>query len=385
MLRSRWLRRAGPGIVALGAVVVLASTTLGARDRPWDPPDCAAVRGETGLLPPVGRGADALAPDEAPWFRLDPVIDGAGALSGQRLVIGRAGGASRRTLLLPAESFAAGPFGSVVLVGSDDGTTSRLAAVDVVAGCSSSVATSTDVIRRATISPDWASIVEFRVDRHTRADLGTWHRSLGRTDRATRVLAPIESDARFGRTWATEFTWADDGSLAVESCGEISCRTRVLDSAWRPAGAMADPALGATIGLADGRLVSYLACRGLPCPIVVTDLSSGRRRTLVTDGGSAVVTSTAAGVRLVHTRDVGHGRTLGSVALDGSHRVDLGSVPAGFDLQAAPSRALAGIVVPPGWAVLAPDGRMPLDRTGPAATLRQVLDGRSATLGEVLP
>lgn len=384
MLRSRWLRRAGPGIAALGAVAVLASTALGARDRPWDPPVCAAMRGGIASQTGVGRGVGPVAPELAPWFRLDPVLDGMGALSGQRLVVGRAGGASQRTLLLPPESFAAGPFGSVVLVGSDDGTGSQVVAVDIEEGCASGLAHSTHVIRRATISPDGASLVEFRVDRRTRADLGTWRRPLDGSTRITRILPPIDADARFGRTWSTEFTWAGDGSLAIDSCGEVSCRTRVLDANGRSAGALAEPDLGETIGLADGQLVSYLACRGLPCPIIATDLATGRWRLLIAEAGSAMVTSTPAGPRLVYTKPAGHGPTLQSLALDGSHRVDLGPLPDGFDLQMPPSRALAGVAVPPGWAVLAPDGRMPIDPTGPAPILRHVLDGRSASLGEVL-
>jgi hypothetical protein len=273
----------------------------------------------------------------------------------------------------------------VVLVGSDDGTTSRLVALDVLAGCASALASSTDVIRRATISPDGASIVEFRVDRRTRSDLGTWRRPLHRAIRAERILPPIEPDARFGRTWSTEFSWADDGSLAVESCGEVSCRTRVMDAAWRATATVSDPELGATIGVADGRLVSYLACRGLPCSIVATDLATGRRQTLVAQAGSAVLTSTAAGDRLVHAVDVGGGPALRSLAIDGSHGIGLGPIPAGFDLLTGASRALAGVASPPGWAVLAPEGRMPRDGAAPDATLRQVLDGRSAALGEVLP
>ena len=170
-------------------------------------------------------------------------------------------------------------------------------------GASSDLATSTDVIRRATISPDGAlgrRVPRRPTDPGGPRDLASAARSAG--SRHERILPPIDPDARFGRTWSTEFTWADDGSLAVQSCGEVSCRTRVLDATWRPAVTLADPELGATIGVAGGRLVSYLACRGLPCPIVATDLASGRRRTLVAAAGSAIVTSTPAGGRLVHTR-----------------------------------------------------------------------------------
>ena len=41
MVESRWLRWIGPGVVALGAVGFIASTTLGAGVRPWMPDACA--------------------------------------------------------------------------------------------------------------------------------------------------------------------------------------------------------------------------------------------------------------------------------------------------------------------------------------------------------
>ena len=41
MVESRWLRWIGPGVVALGAVGFIASTTLGAAGRPWTPSACA--------------------------------------------------------------------------------------------------------------------------------------------------------------------------------------------------------------------------------------------------------------------------------------------------------------------------------------------------------
>jgi hypothetical protein len=386
MVRSVWLRRAGPGIVAIGAIALLASTALGARDRPWDPPDCADVRGGSASRAPVVPDAATEGAGRAPWFRLDPVLDGNGALTGQRLIVGRPGGSVQR-MALPAESFAAGPFGAVLLVGTDDGSRSRLLAVDALDGCATELAVSRDVVRRATISPDGASLVEFRVDRRTRADLGTWRRSLAGPARraAVRILPPIEPDPRFGRTFATELRWTDDGTLLVESCGEVACRTRAVGPAGAADIVIDEPALGPALGLVDGRLVSYLACRGLPCPIVVTDPATGRRRTVVDASGPAVLTATTAGVRLVHVRDDGHGRILRAVALDGSETLDLGALPDGLGLLTDPAAAHAAVPLPPGWVLLAPDGRPAPDRAATAAILRNALDGRSASFEEVLP
>ena len=46
MAESRWLRWIGPGGVALGAVALIASTTLGAGTRPWGPRACAGPLGD---------------------------------------------------------------------------------------------------------------------------------------------------------------------------------------------------------------------------------------------------------------------------------------------------------------------------------------------------
>lgn len=98
MVESRWFRRAGPGIAALGAVALIASTTLGAPARAWQPPDCPGH-------PYTGAGSSDT------WYRLDPaLVDG--ALTGQLLVVGRAGRGRPQTMRLDAESFAAGPFGA---------------------------------------------------------------------------------------------------------------------------------------------------------------------------------------------------------------------------------------------------------------------------------
>ena len=73
---------------------------------------------------------------------------GSGRCPGRpRLAVGHGSSDAPRLLDLDPESFAAGPFGSVVMVGTDDGSTSRLLALDVLAGCVSVLDESTDVVR----------------------------------------------------------------------------------------------------------------------------------------------------------------------------------------------------------------------------------------------
>jgi hypothetical protein len=367
-------------IVAVGSVV---SVAVGAAARQWTPQACA--QGDD-------RGAAARAAVPAnlgdlareAWFRLDPRLDRGGALEGQRLAIGQNGNRSSQVMDLPAESFAAGPFGRIVVVGTDDGTASRLRAIDVAEQCAWDVGEETAVIRRATIDPTGTTIYEMRVDRATRADLGIWSRALDGSVPATPFMGPIGVDARFGPTFATEFAWELSGTaLVVQSCGQVACRTRVVALPDGSVQVVADPELGAVVGLEGDDLVTYQACPGLPCPVVSTDLSTGARSVLAEAASIAVLVASSEGPRLVHEVFEGPAIALRSVALDGSSTRDLGQIPEGMRLHATPETAGASTRVGSDWVLLSPDGRLP--DTGPAARtqLRHVTDGTTVQLDEV--
>ncbi len=388
MVEHRWLRAIGPGVVALGAMVVIGSSTQAARDRAWAPLACeggamarvvAAGESDAPALADLGSGA---------WMRLDPTLDADGALTGQRLSMGIHERGSARVMELPAESFAAGPFGRLLLVGADDGTASRLFTIDVATGCTSSIGEESDVVRRATINPAGDTAYEHRVDRASRADLGVWRRPLDASRPASPVLDPLHADARFGRTWSTEFTWSVDGHrLAIQACGDTACRTRVVDPAQgdRPARLVADPADGPLVGLVGRHLVTYAACRGLPCPIVSVDIDSGDRTLVSVAAGLAVLTGAGRDARLVHEAAGPSGRHLRSVAPDGRGEADLGTIPTGLRLMTDATRTGTGTRLPAGWVLLSPDGRLPLGPTsaGPRLILRHVPDGRSVSFDEV--
>jgi hypothetical protein len=383
MVESRWLRWIGPGVVALGAVGLIASTTSGAVARPWTPRACA---GPPSAVSTAARDVrpGALADLRAvPWFRQDPLIDGGGDLRGQRVAAGLDGDRLVRALDLPAESFAAGPFGRIVLVGSDDGTTSRLVAVDVAGGCSWSIADEGDIIRRATVDPTGTAIVEMRVDRASRADLGIWLRPIDGRASARRILEPIAADGRFGRTWSTEFAWSLAGDrLAIQSCGEAACRTRIIRLDGGVAATLDDPDLGLLVGFDGDQVLTYAACRGWPCPIVATDLPTGARRVLAPDAGAGILVDTPDGARLVHERGSAAGRSLRSVPLDGGAAVDLGPLPDDLGLEASTVASAAATRLPPGWILLAPDGRLPTDPSAPRPKLRHIPDGTTVPLDE---
>ena len=383
MAESRWLRWIGPGGVALGAVALIASTALGAGTRPLGPRACAGPLGDA--IAAARQPAPAAPADmrREAWFRLDPILDGEGALRGERLAAGIGDGRSEPAADLPPELFASGPFGGIVLIGSDDGSASRLQALDVAEGCTWSVATERDVIRRATVDPAGATIYETRVDRTSRADLGVWQRPLAGGP-ARRILDPLPADARFGRTFSTEFTWAADAQrLAVQSCGEVACRTRIVAKDGSLAGDLEMPDLGVLVGFAGDRAVTYGACRGWPCPIVSVDVRTGTRLTLDPSGSQAVVIPTSEGARLVVETLRPAGRILRSLSLDGETASDLGAIPDGLGLGLGPQRSAAATRLPDGWILLAPD---PASDDGQAVRqqLRRIPDGMAVPLDEAI-
>ncbi len=383
MLRSRWVRWVGPGVMALGALGSLATSTVGAGPQPLVPRQCGADRG-----PAAGaRSVDLVALGDlrlAAWYRLDPTLDRAGVLQGQRLAVGTDGDRTSRFMDLPAESFAAGPFGRLVLVGSDDGATSRLAAIDVTGGCTFRLAEESAVIRRATIDPAGATIYETRVDRTTRVDLGVWSRPVDGSAPAVQVMGPIGEDERFGPTFTTEFSWGVSGDrLAVQSCGEAACRVRVIDPAGGDPRTVAEADLGTLVALDGDEIVAYAACPGLPCPILAVNVRDGGRRVLADAAAASVVVETPDGPRLVHEVLDEAGVALRSVALDGSAAGDLGRLPDGLRLQPIPAMAGAATRVPSGWVLVTPDGRLPSSGPSAQTQLRHVPDGASVQLEEV--
>ncbi len=369
MVESRWFRRAGPAVAALGAVVVIASSTFGAPARAWVPEACSGA-------PRIGG------PTPGTWFRIDPVLD-AGARVGQRLAIGRAGDRGTRRLDLDAESFADGPLGGTILVGTDDGRRSRLSLIDVARACAWVVAESVDVIRTATLAPDGATLFEYRVDRRTRADLGLWQRPVDGSTPPSRMLPPIVADARFGPTWLTDLVWsADARSLAVQSCGEVACRVRVLDPVIGDVQLVSDPDVGDLVGLAGDRLVAHGVCRGLPCPLVSVDLHDGTTTVLDHAAGQAVLSRDADGHPVVIHEVGATGRTLRIVGLDGQHPEAFDGDRDGRRLVAGPARSGGAVETAPGWVLFGPDGRLPIDGAI-LPVLRHVPDGRTVPLDEV--
>jgi hypothetical protein len=360
MVESRWFRRAGPGIAAIGALGLVASSVAGA-PSPFAA-DLAACAGPFWTEPAAGA-----------WYRLDPIVS-AGTLTGQRLSLGRLDQVRVDRVDLDAESFAAGPFDGAVLVGTDDGRASRLALVDAATRCRRDIARESAVIRTATVSPDRRSAIEARVDRATRSDLGIWRRSLQPDGPApVRIVAPIDPDPRFGPTWLTDLAWSDDGQLVVGSCGQVACRFRVVDPASGAIRGVADPRLGWLIGVANGRLVSHAACRGLPCPIHVTDLATGSIRRLATRAGAAVLAVTPDRTPVTVAEDWPDDASLEVIDLDGRAVGHLAADGGAHHLVAGSAWSGSSVEHDAGRVALTRDGRAP--DGGGSVTFRRIPDG----------
>jgi hypothetical protein len=358
----------GTGTLALlalaGSLGAVRLPVLAAVDPPWQPPPCGSVRAG-GSLPGSSPAA---------WYRLDPVLDTGGSLVGQRLTLGLVDGPARH-LDLPAEAFASGPTSGVVLVGEDDGSVSRLRSLDVIRGCASLIGTERGlVIRGAVLEADGSVAWEHRVNRATRADEGVWRRSLD-TGEAVRVLAGLPRDDAFGPTFVTELSIAADGRLAVASCGQRACRTRLLepDSGF----VAAFSGTGPLVGVHGNTAVVLGACSGLPCPLEAVDTRTGHRDILVADAGLAAMSANADGTLVFESGD----GSLASLDLDTGRTTallaDTGLLP-----MRRTSSATSGADTPAGSVLLAPAGRVGQASSARSLDLRT---NRTTDLKEVLP
>ena len=129
--------------------------------------------------------------------------------------------------------------------------------------------------------------------------------------------------------------------------------------------------------------MTYAGCRGLPCPIVSTDVVSGNRHVLTGAAGFATLVRAPDGARLVHEARPVPGAPVRSVRLDGGVATDLGAMPSGTRLAAA----LFGgstTTLPAGWVLVAPDGHLAIEARGHGSQLRHIPDGLTVQLDEVL-
>jgi hypothetical protein len=334
MSGRRWSLGLGSAIALMAIALVLSQLWPGA-GAGGD--STAGPAGACGGAPPADGGGSQ--PVRGTWWRLVDRLDGGGSLVGRTLVAG-IGGSTTLTLGLGAESMASGPVGGLVAVATDDGQSSEVRLVSAVEGCSWLVHRTGDVVRSAILDPSSGTVLAHVVARGTRNDRGTW-RITGTDPAATlaSVLGPLPPQPAIGPIWATTLRLDPAGKhLAVQSCGEGGCLTRVLslDGSGGAAAIVTGPDQGSLIGFTGTKIVTWAFCQGLPCAVQAWEAGVDKPVTLVDQ---------AAGAAL--TRDV---RYLVAV-LDGTGRAMR------VDLAAASSQPIEGVA----------PGELPLDSGNGAA------------------
>lgn len=356
MTLRRWRESLAPPLLAMvfaAAVVIPAAAgssrvrTPGGHLSRESAAPVASCRGESAAKTTERSGAIG-------WYRLDPITDARGWLGGLRLVAGRVGERGVVDIALPAESFASGPRDGRVLVGADDGRVSTLRLLDIARRCAVVVHEGEDLVRRAVLTPESDAIVELRLDRRSRADLGLWLRPLGGSG-ASMILEPFAGHDRVGRVFSTDLRWSTDGRrLVVTSCGEAACVVRILEPDSGRTWTIDDTGVSAAIALVGDQLVAYGGCPSLPCRIVAWNLEHGGVRVLARRSGLASVSPANGGV--LAYEDYTRAGRLALTRLSGAAMGSLELAP-GVRVVPSESHALAGLDPVAGTVALAPGGR----------------------------
>jgi hypothetical protein len=355
MTTAEWRNLLGPPVVAAVIAAAVLGPVIAGPDRPVRA--VPSVRAHSGA-PAAVIATEACAADRVArpggWFRLDPLVDERGLLAGQRLTAGAIGAAPAATLDLDAESFAAGPLDGRIVVGTDDGRRSRVAVIDATSGCIEAELETGGLVRRALLDPDDDAVIEFRLDRRSRADLGIWRRPLSGGN-GSLIADPMPDSDRLGRIFSTELAWSTERDrIVVTSCGEAACAVRVINPSDGSVETIDDAGISEAIGLSGSTLVAYGGCPGLPCDIVGRDLETGRTRVLAEGAGLATLAVSDQGPALVF-EDVSIRAGVAVVGLDGARIATTGLD--GLRLVPGPHRAGGAIEAPPGFVAVGADGR----------------------------
>ncbi len=307
MSRSRWTMLLGPPLLmalAAGSSALVAHSPLGARAGALPIPrplaDCAsAAPADAAVMARADRTA------QGSWWRLIPVTDAGGTLTGWTLNVG-ASDARAAAFTLPPASFVSGPNQGRLIVATEDGTQSAVRVLDVAGGCTRTLDVGPAIARRAVADPSGEAVLVHLLDRSSRGDLGIWRAAFEGGD-PVRVLGPIPDAtlraAGITQVWATTLLTSGDGSrLAVQSCDPEACVTRILD--LRTGGIVTiDGAQGEVVGYTDDHLVTMAACGGLPCGVLSWEIATGTPTTLETAAIGAAVSPD--GRVVVAIRDAG--------------------------------------------------------------------------------
>jgi hypothetical protein len=351
MSRRRWVLWLAPPIAVAIAVIGL-SRVLGSADAgPQGTPVAAGACAET----PLVREADGrVRRGEGAWWRLADTLDANGGMTGRRLALGL-GGSQKLNLELATETLVSGPVGGLVVVTTDDGAASEVRLVSVDKACSWTVHRAPDVARGAILDPRDGSVLVHLLARDSRSDLGTWRIAAG-GGAPELVVGPLPQGILGDRVFSTDYRIdVAAGLLAVQSCSDTECATRIVDIAKRGRNPiLLDGPQGQAIGFAGTSFLTWSHCEGLPCPIEAWDLTTRASTELVDRAESAAVTED--GTELVAVKDAARGSVVriavgrgGQVFIKGVGREEQ-LVPGGFGGFAGSEGRLdeVGLVTPNG-------------------------------------
>ncbi len=291
MSRRRWTIWLGPPIALLAIALVLSRFQAGAEAGGRGPVRAAGACAAS-PIEKNGRGKPDLAAGQGSWWALSGRLDGNGELTGRHLALGR-GGAANLALELAPDAMASGPTGGIVAVTADDGRHSQVRLVAIEKGCSFVVHESSELARGAILDPKDGSVIAHLVDRESRADLGTWRYAADGAGNPALVAPALEPDPQRGPNWVTDLRLAGDGNLlAVQSCTDMGCLTRVFDlrRGLVPV-ARLEGDQGPLIALTRDAALTWAACFGFPCAVQSWNLATGEQTTVIARAESAAVSA----------------------------------------------------------------------------------------------
>jgi hypothetical protein len=271
MSRRRWSRWLAAPLALVAIGLLLSRFQPGAEAGGRSPaPKAGACAGAAPIGAGHGLDSAAKAAGHGTWWRIADALDANGALVARTLFAGRA---AKTTLTLPlgTESMARGPVGGILVVTNDDGASAEIRLVAISNGCSWLVHRDVNVVRSAIYDAIAGVVYAHVVARETRADLGVFRVAGGDAEAALEpVMDPLALQPDLGPIWATELRLDADGTtLAVQSCSDQGCLTRVLSLAafGKPVTTIRGESQGSIIGFAGDRIVTWGFCAGMPCPL----------------------------------------------------------------------------------------------------------------------
>jgi hypothetical protein len=239
--------------------------------------------------------------------RLSAVLSQTGELTGQTLSLDTVVGAV--TIEMPAEAFVGKAQGDLLVYTTHAAALgSAVHLVDLATGCDTVAATPAHIVRSAVLDPSASALYVHSVSKAGRRDNGVARLDLA-SGISTTVVPPLAPNEEFGPTFGTQLAWSVDGAgLAVQSCGFVACRTRVLDVATGAITTFDKRGQGALIVLSKRHLVTYGECLGLPCPALSFDLATGAEETLA-EAAFAVVAGPASDGRATLSIETAGGKS----------------------------------------------------------------------------